>query len=95
VGQQDESWANFSNYGAAVDIAAPGVCIKSTWLNSGYATISGTSMASPFVAGAAALVYEKWPAFTPASVRMTLKFFASPLSDTSKHTEDLPNVSPF
>jgi subtilisin family serine protease len=49
--------ASFSNYGSCVDAYAPGVSIRSAWLSNGANTVSGTSMASPHVAGVAAL-YE-------------------------------------
>jgi subtilisin family serine protease len=48
--------SSFSNYGSWVEAAAPGSNIYSTWLNSGYNTISGTSMATPHVAGLAGLL---------------------------------------
>jgi len=47
-----DNWASFSNFGnPPIDFAEPGVSVKSTYLNSGYATMSGTSMAAPHLAG--------------------------------------------
>ncbi len=61
--------AGFSNFGPQVDLAAPGVDIYSTWpWLDGYFTRSGTSMAAPHVAGVAALVWSRWPAWTNVAV---------------------------
>jgi len=62
--------ASYSNYGTCLDIFAPGSSITSAWYTSNTATntISGTSMATPHVTGAAALYLEKVPNATPATV---------------------------
>ena len=56
---KSDSLSSFSNYGTCVDIIAPGSSIKSTWYNGGTNTISGTSMATPHVAGAFAVLLSK------------------------------------
>jgi subtilisin family serine protease len=64
--------ASFSNFGDVVDFMAPGVGIPSTWKGGGYNTISGTSMASPHAAGAAAYYLSKHPGAAPAAVESAL-----------------------
>ncbi len=74
---QEDQRPDFSNFGPQVDLAAPGVDIYSTWYQSGlhasgYFTKSGTSMATPQVAGVAALVWSRWPTWTPNQVAQRL-----------------------
>lgn len=69
---RDDTLASFSNYGSVIDMAAPGVKIYSTYKGNSYATMSGTSMASPHVAGAAALYEASHPGASPSEVRNAL-----------------------
>lgn len=77
---QTDAMADFSNYGESLDVFAPGVNITAGWNDSddGTSTISGTSMASPHVAGAAAVYLAGNPDATPEQVSAALTEGASP-----------------
>ncbi len=100
----DDTFADFSNFGSDIDLIAPGKCIYSTYptnksTGTGYAVLSGTSMASPHVAGGAALYKAEHPDATPADVKAalqgagTLDWFTN--TDPDKTHERLLNVSSF
>jgi subtilisin family serine protease len=76
----ENSPAVFSNYGKkTVDIFAPGVDIYATTPNGEYASLSGTSMASPVVAGVAALVKSYYPELSAAELKICLEKSATPM----------------
>ncbi|MFN2202119.1 MAG: CARDB domain-containing protein [Caldilineaceae bacterium] len=87
-------YTDFSNYGSTVDLAAPGADIYSTVPSgncplcdpSGYISIDGTSMATPHVTGAAALIAAQYPTLTLAQIRDRIITGVDPLSDDSKST---------
>jgi subtilisin family serine protease len=89
----EDEQAYFSNWGKCVDIYAPGHNIKAAWIGGKkeYKTISGTSMASPHVAGAAALVLGSGVAKTPADVKKHLVSIGTKSAITNAH-KDTPNV---
>ena len=91
----NDEYAGFSNWGVPhVDLAAPGVGILSTVPKgscplcspSGYASASGTSMATPYVAGAAALIWSQYPNLSVAQVKQRIMAGVDLLDDTSKET---------
>ena len=68
----NENHASYSQYNSAVEIAAPGSSVYSTYPDNSYATLNGTSMATPHVAGAAALVWSYFPQCTNTQIRSAL-----------------------
>lgn len=76
--------ASDSNFGESVDLCAPGVKIKSSVLNEGYAYKSGTSMAAPHVAAAAAMVKYQYPNYSPAQIESTLVSTCEDLGPSGK-----------
>jgi subtilisin family serine protease len=83
VGATDQSdiLTYFSEYGPFVDITAPGVSIRTTYLDGSYIYYSGTSFSSPMAAGLGALIYSVNPNFTPAEVEDLIFSTAVDLGD--------------
>jgi len=68
----DNNIAYFSSTGSKLEVVAPGVDIESTYLNNSYEEMSGTSMATPFVAGDLALLKQEYPTDTNVQLRQLL-----------------------
>lgn len=68
-----DTMASFSNFGTKIDVAAPGVGIQSTVPGGFYSSYNGTSMASPHVAGLAALILSQHPGLTNEQVRQVIR----------------------
>jgi subtilisin family serine protease len=83
----NDKYSIFSNYGrTSVDLAAPGSDIYSTTPGGTYGTLSGTSMASPHVTGAAALVWSQNPTWTAQQVKDRLLRTTDPIYDAIRKT---------
>lgn len=78
--------ASFSQRNSQVELAGPGVGVNSTWNNGGYNSISGTSMASPHVAGVTALVWSNHPTCTASQIRAALNATAQDRGTAGRDT---------
>jgi subtilisin family serine protease len=91
-GEADDRYASFSNYATTAaaqnhTVAAPGVCIRSTWPGGGHDTISGTSMASPHMAGAVALCLGEAGAAGPCAGLTPAQIVQKMRADAQQRTQ--------
>jgi serine protease len=83
--------AGYSNFGETIDVCAPGGVfsvdggIYNTWYNDTYISLTGTSMASPLVAGIAGLVRAKFPGLSPLQVAEKIRVSADPIDDKNPY----------
>ncbi|WP_233254440.1 S8 family peptidase [Salipaludibacillus keqinensis] len=85
--------ASFSTYGNELEIMAPGVSVLSTYTSNRYVELNGTSMASPHVAGVAALVKSEYPWASNAQIRQRLTDTATSLGHSYYYGSGLVNAS--
>jgi serine protease len=78
--ERDGRKISYSNFGAAVDVAAPGSWLMTTvpGIDGGYSTFTGTSASAPLVSGVAALILAHEPSLTPSEVQLRLTMTARP-----------------
>ncbi|MDE5413999.1 S8 family peptidase [Alkalihalobacterium chitinilyticum] len=84
--------ASFSTYGSQMEIVAPGVSVLSTYTSNRYVSLNGTSMATPHVAGVAALVKAQYPWASNGQIRQRLRDTATPLGNSSFYGSGLVNA---
>ncbi|WP_223700984.1 S8 family peptidase [Sutcliffiella deserti] len=84
--------ASFSSVGGELEVMAPGVSILSTTPGNTYSSFNGTSMASPHVAGAAALIKAKYPSLSNVQIRERLKNTTTYLGDSFYYGSGVINV---
>lgn len=94
----DDSFPNFSNFGAEVDLAGPGVWINSTYLGGTNRNLDGTSQAAPHVSGAAALYLKSNPSANYSQVKSALISAGETLNNghtdpSGKHPEPVVKAS--
>ncbi|MDP4173496.1 MAG: S8 family serine peptidase [Bacteroidota bacterium] len=86
---KDDRLSSFSSFGSHVCLSAPGEGIYSTWLNDTYATFSGTSMASPLVAGLAGLVKAKFPDYNYMQIAEQIRVNSDKIDQLNPGFENL------
>jgi len=82
---EDADPFNFGfRYGEVIELTAPGVNIRTAWLNNSYKSLTGNSFACPHIVGIIALLLEKYPEFTPFQVKSALYAIARENLDKNK-----------
>lgn len=85
----NDTRSSFSNYGRYISVSAPGSNIYNTWQNNTYATLSGTSMASPLVAGLAALTAAHFPSYNPIQISEQIRVNSDNINSVNPNFTDL------